>query len=237
MNSLMPSSVMKSRLCYYCLIISFWGVMSALTSTTWAAAEFKRTATPIKKREPNWHVSVSYLESYFYQPARQVETSLDDIYNLSPFTGLNSAGALRVEYNFYPGWHILAGAIYRQVTTSGNAAEQPTGVVETFKLSQTFLGGELGLRYDMQSFKRWSLIGLVEYDMGQSISLTVTAGPPVAEPPLGMPTYFILTGGFSYALPLNENYFFDMGLKGGAVMTTNPFSALVDLTLGLRRAF
>jgi hypothetical protein len=199
------------------------------------AAASKKPA--VDRVEHKWHASVAVLETYFDQPARQIETNLNNVYNLSAFTGLNTSVYLGGEYTFSPGWRLMAGLVYRQVDTTGSANEVSDNLIETFKLAQRFYGAQVGLRYVLEKRKRWSLIGIAEYDRGTSISLTVTSGPAINPVDLPLPTYFSFSGGAMYAYPINDLYFVDLGVKAGAVITTNPINAFVEAAVGLRRDF
>jgi hypothetical protein len=169
------------------------------------------------------------IYSYQYQGKRELQTTADSIYEVSEFTGSTLFFGLGYEYQYDPSWALRAGVVMREVDMQGDALPKGgAGAGNRFQLLESFVGAEVGLRFSPASWGRWSFLAAFEYSSGTAIELKVLSGPPILQNELEKPVLGLLYGAIAYRYGLGSRWTFEPAIRGGAVVTTDPVTILVE---------
>lgn len=212
---------------FFIICIAF---VSLVANSAFAKSKAKKNQ-PTQQRKTSIFVSV--VESFQYREKRQFQTSADNFYEASEFTGLIPFFSLGVDIPYGDSWAFRFGFLMRKTNLEGEATLTDNSSIYRFLLEQNFIGGEAGLRYAPQKWGLWSLMGGVEFSKARSADLKVLKGSPISSGDLDLPLFAILSGALLYQRPLTKNLIIEPGLRFGTVVTMDPFILLLEAMVSL----
>lgn len=190
--------------------------------------------TPAKQFEGRpYTFYFSLVEAFYRQGERDLQTNPMTIYTISDFTGMSTFFELGIDYKLEDPWEIRVGLAARKMDLEGEAVADDAVTKNRFLLKESFLGLNVGAKYNPREWKRWGAIAGLEVSRGTSVDLVVLEGPPVDEGDIEMPVFSILYGGLTYQKQLNKHLVVEPALQLGSVVTADPVILMLEARLTL----
>ncbi len=202
------------------------------------------SATPppkkkVMKKKPvaphsRYTFGMSIVSSQQKQSKRELQTTPENTYQISEFSGQSFFFRFFVDVPFDKTWAGRVAVVMRKTDMKGNAELDGSPEPTKLHLQQQFIGIEALVKHYFHD--QWWFGGGIEFSKGTQVQLTSVSGAPIDASGLKKPFFTVLAGSLGWDYQF-KSVIINPEFKVGVVATTDPVTYLIEEVVNIGYVF